>query len=88
MSMLITVVSTSVGCEGIDVSHNECLLIVDEARVYAGGTLKLMLDRTRRLELSRAGQRPAQRLRRRHSVVEWLERFHTQLVAEPFAGAR
>ena len=56
MSMAKAVVSTSIGCEGIDVAHSEHLLIVDEPRAFADAVLGLLADRERRLELGRAGR--------------------------------
>jgi glycosyltransferase involved in cell wall biosynthesis len=88
MSMSKAVVSTSVGCEGIDVSHDEHLLIVDESRAFADAVLQLIADRARRLELGRAGRDLVERQYRWDSVVDRLEGFHARLVAEHSAGAR
>lgn len=88
MSMSKAVVSTSVGCEGIDVSHDEHLLIVDESRAFADAVLQLMADRSRRLELGRAGRELVERQYRWDSVVDRLEGFHARLAAEHSAGAR
>jgi glycosyltransferase involved in cell wall biosynthesis len=88
MSMSKAVVSTSVGCEGIDVTHDEHLLIVDESRAFADAVLKLMADRSRRLELGRAGRELVERQYRWDSVVDRLEGFHARLAAEHSAGAR
>jgi len=88
MSMSKAVVSTSVGCEGIDVSHNEHLLVVDEPRAFADAVLQLMSDRPRRLELGRAGRELVERQYRWDSVVDRLEGFHARLVAEHSGGAR
>ena len=88
MSMSKAVVSTSVGCEGLDVSHDEHLLVVDESRSFADAVLQLMADRARRLELGRAGRELVERQYRWDSVVDRLEGFHARLVAEHSAGAR
>jgi glycosyltransferase involved in cell wall biosynthesis len=88
MSMSKAVVSTSVGCEGIDVSHDEHILIVDESRAFADAALTLMADRSRRLALGRAGRELVERQYRWDSVVDRLEGFHARLAAEHPAGAR
>jgi glycosyltransferase involved in cell wall biosynthesis len=81
MSMSKAVVSTSVGCEGIDVSRNEHLLIVDESRAFADAVLRLLDDRERRLELGRKGRAPVERHYRWETVVERLEGFYDHLLA-------
>jgi len=88
MSMAKAVVSTSVGCEGIDVTHDEQLLIVDEARGFADAVLQLQADRARRLEMGRAGRQLVERQYRWDSVVDRLEGFHARLVADRSASAR
>jgi glycosyltransferase involved in cell wall biosynthesis len=87
MSMAKAVVSTSVGCEGIDVTHDEHLLIVDESRAFAGAVLKLLVDRPRRLELGRAGRALVERRYRWDSVVARLESFYNELLAVRSPGA-
>jgi glycosyltransferase involved in cell wall biosynthesis len=87
MSMSKAVVSTSVGCEGIDVTHDEHLLIVDEARAFADTVLNLLIDRPRRLELGRAGRELVERCYRWDSVVARLESFYNELIAIRSAGA-
>ena len=88
LSMEKAVVSTSVGCEGIDVTHDEHLLIADEPRAFADAVLKLMADRSRRLELGRAGRALVERQYRWDTVVDRLEGFYDRLAAEHSAGAR
>jgi len=81
MSMAKAVVSTSIGCEGIDVSHDEHLLIVDEPRAFADAVLRLLDDRERRLELGRKGRALVERQYRWETVVEQLEGFYERLLA-------
>jgi len=81
MSMAKAVVSTSIGCEGIDVSHDEHLLIVDEPRAFADAVLRLLDDRERRLELGRKGRALVERQYRWETVVERLEGFYERLLA-------
>jgi sugar transferase (PEP-CTERM/EpsH1 system associated) len=87
MSMKKGVVSTSVGCEGIDVSHGEHLLIVDEPRAFADAVLQLLADRERRLALGRAGRALVERNYRWESVVERLESFYNRLLARRTSSA-
>jgi polysaccharide biosynthesis protein PslH len=88
MSMAKAVVSTSVGCEGIDVSHDEHLLIVDEPRAFADAVLRLLADRERRLELGRKGRALVERQYRWETVVGQLEDFYERLLAARSASAR
>jgi glycosyltransferase involved in cell wall biosynthesis len=81
MSMAKAVVSTSVGCEGIDVSHDEHLLIVDEPSAFADAVLRLLADRERRLELGRRGRALVEARYRWETVVERLEGFYDRLLA-------
>jgi glycosyltransferase involved in cell wall biosynthesis len=80
MSMKKAVVSTSVGCEGIDVSNGEHLLVVDEPRAFADAVLQLLADRERRLALGRAGRALVERHYRWDTVVERLEGFYDRLL--------
>ena len=81
MSMKKAVVSTSVGCEGIDVSNGDHLLIVDEPRAFANAVLELFADRKRRLALGHAGRALVERQYRWETVVERLEGFYDRLLA-------
>ncbi len=60
MSMSKAIVSTSVGCEGIDITPGEELLIADEPLIFANKVLSLMNDRRRRRELGLAARRLAE----------------------------
>lgn len=44
MSMGIPVVSTSIGCEGLDVVHNESIMIADTPEVFAETVITLLRD--------------------------------------------
>ena len=56
LSMEKAVVSTSVGCEGIDVTHGKHLLIADEPEAFAAGILKVLSDRDLAMNLGREGR--------------------------------
>ncbi|HET7217821.1 MAG TPA: glycosyltransferase [Vicinamibacterales bacterium] len=49
-------VSTSIGCEGIDVQDGEHLLTADTPQAFADATAALLRDRNRRLALGRAAR--------------------------------
>lgn len=49
-------VSTSLGCEGIDVVHDQHLLIADDAEGFANATLELMTNQARARQLATAGR--------------------------------
>jgi len=51
------VVSTSIGCEGLDVRHGEHLLVADSPGEFAQSCLGLMADRERREVLGSAARR-------------------------------
>ncbi|HET8864928.1 MAG TPA: glycosyltransferase [Gracilimonas sp.] len=46
LSMKKPVVTTSIGCEGIDVVHNEHVLVADEEKEFAESVIKLLKDNT------------------------------------------
>jgi polysaccharide biosynthesis protein PslH len=56
MAMGKAMVSTSIGCEGIDVTAGEHLLIADQPKAFADATLKLLADDRRRALLGRAAR--------------------------------
>jgi glycosyltransferase involved in cell wall biosynthesis len=51
------VVSTTVGCEGLDVVDGEHLLVADRPDLFAGRCLELMADSEKRRHLGRTGRR-------------------------------
>jgi glycosyltransferase involved in cell wall biosynthesis len=88
LSMEKPVVSTSLGCEGIDVKHLEHLLIADEARDFADAVLKLLADRELALKLGRQGRALVMRQYTWETVVNRLEGFYERLLAPAPAGVR
>jgi len=56
MAMGKALVSTSIGCEGIDVRPGEHLVLADTPAAFAQATVALLGDRARRLELGRAAR--------------------------------
>jgi len=61
MAMGKAMVSTSIGCEGLDVRLDEHLLVGDTPEQFAEKTVMLLGDRNRRLELGRAARELVER---------------------------
>lgn len=81
LSMAKAVVSTSLGCEGIDVTHLEHLLIADEPRDFADAVLKLLSDRELAAKLGREGRALVTRQYTWQTVVNRMEAFYDHLLA-------
>ena len=81
LSMAKPMVSTSIGCEGIDVVDREHLLIADDADRFADAVLELMRDRELSHALARRGRELMLARYRWEAVVETLEAFYTRLIA-------
>jgi glycosyltransferase involved in cell wall biosynthesis len=86
LSMEKAVVSSSVGCEGIDVVHGEHLLVADEPQAFADAVLHITADPELAARLGRQGRTLVQQRYRWESVVERLEVFYGRLLAEAAAG--
>jgi sugar transferase (PEP-CTERM/EpsH1 system associated) len=80
MAMAKPVVTTAIGCEGLDVVDGEHLLVAGDAQVFAEETARLMSDRKRASELGRAARALAERNYSWRAIVQQLEQFHTQLI--------
>ncbi len=61
MAMGKAMVSTSIGCEGLDVRPDEHLLVADTPEEFAGRTVRLLEDKSRRLALGRAARELVER---------------------------
>lgn len=91
LSMEKAVVSTSLGCEGIDVVHGEHLLVADGPQAFADAVLKVTADAELAARLGRQGRALVEERYRWESVVERLEGFYDGLLAgarHPRAAAR
>ncbi len=86
LSMEKSVVSTAVGCEGIDVVDGEHLLVADEPAAFADAVLSLMGDRARATELGRRGRVLVEQHYKWESVVSRLEAFYERLLTGARAG--
>ncbi len=67
------VVSTSIGCEGLEVTHGENILIADDAEDFASAVVRLFLDDDLRQRLARAGRELVERRYSWHRIGEDLE---------------
>jgi glycosyltransferase involved in cell wall biosynthesis len=81
LSMEKGVVSTSIGCEGIDVTHGEHLLIADDPRSFADSVLRLSSDRELAARLGRQGRALVERQYKWETVVDRLEAFYGRLLS-------
>lgn len=80
LSMKKPMVSTALGCEGIDVKHEEHLLIADEPAAFAGAVLRLMDEPTLGATLAQNGHALVLRRYRWESVTKQLEALYADLV--------
>jgi sugar transferase (PEP-CTERM/EpsH1 system associated) len=79
LSMAKPMVSTSVGCEGIDVADGEHLLIRDDAQTFAQGVLDLLQNCDLALNLGAQGRQLVHRKYQWATVVEQLQGFYDGL---------
>ena len=82
LSMGKPMVSTAIGCEGIDVRDREHLLIADGADAFADAVLELMGNPALARTLARNGRDLMLERYRWESVVRTLDALYTRLVAE------
>jgi glycosyltransferase involved in cell wall biosynthesis len=82
LAMERAVVSTSIGCEGIEVTHGEHLLIADEPRAFADAVLQLLSDRELACRLGRSGRVLVEGHYTWESVVERIEGFYGRLLSQ------
>lgn len=80
LSMRKAMVSTSLGCEGIDVEHGRHLLIADDPESFASAVLGLLNDSDRARALAEAGRDLVEAKYRWESVVSELESFYRELL--------
>jgi glycosyltransferase involved in cell wall biosynthesis len=80
LAMGKALVSTSLGCEGIDVEHGRHLLIADDPEAFAAAVVRVMGDPDLRRELGLAGRELVERRYGWAAAGALLEAFHSQLV--------
>ena len=66
MAMGLPVVSTTVGAEGLEITHGENILIADDADSFRASILELLADAELRARIAQAGQQVAHR-------YDWME---------------
>jgi glycosyltransferase involved in cell wall biosynthesis len=81
LSMEKAVVSTSVGCEGIDVVDGEHLLVADDPAAFADAVLSVTADDDLAARLGRQGRTLVEEHYKWESVVDRLEDFYRRLIA-------
>lgn len=81
MSMQKAIVSTTIGAEGIDVTHGENLLLADDAAAFADAVVTLLHNQEQRDHLSLAGRRLVEQQYDWTLVVRRLEQAYEQLHA-------
>lgn len=79
-------VSTALGCEGIELTHGEHLLIEDAPEAFADAVLELMTNADLARRLSEHGRALMERQYRWETAVEALEAFYARLA--PSAAPR
>lgn len=84
LSMKKPVVSTSIGCEGIEVDDREHLLIRDKPEAFAEAVLQLFKDETLRRKLISNGYDLVQSTYDWHVIGESIDRAYQKLTQEHF----
>jgi glycosyltransferase involved in cell wall biosynthesis len=77
------VVSTTLGCEGVDVTPGGDLLVADDPASFAAAVVELMENAERRQALGLGGRRLVERSYTWPSVVARLERFYEVQIGAP-----
>jgi len=80
LAMEKPVVTTTIGCEGLNVIDGDHLCIADDAQQFAETTAWLMSDRKLAAEIGREGRALAERDYSWSVIVNRLEQFHKQLI--------
>lgn len=76
MSMGKAIVSTAVGCEGLDVVHGEHILVADDPEGIAREVIKVLRDRKLARRLGEAGRRLVQKKYEWEIIARDLERVY------------
>jgi glycosyltransferase involved in cell wall biosynthesis len=83
LAMGKAVVSTSVGCEGLDVQDGKHLLIADDSKAFADSVVRLLRDPVEAAALGSRGRALVESLYGWDQSAAELERFHQSLFARP-----
>lgn len=79
----VPVISTTHGCEGLDVADGETILIRDEPQAFADGILELLADPAQRVRLRRAGRQLVETRYDWQQIFSKFEDALQELVNEP-----
>ena len=80
------VVSTSIGCEGLDVTHGVNILIADSARDFAAATVKLLSDGDLRCRLVNNARQLVENTYAWEIIADALARAYEEMVTSPEIG--
>jgi polysaccharide biosynthesis protein PslH len=83
MAMARPMVSTSLGCEGLDVEHGEHLLIGDDAEAFAEHVARLLGDADLGRRLGRAGRALAHEKYTWQAAARQLDALYGQVLTQP-----
>lgn len=76
------VVSTSIGCQGLEAITGRHLFIADRPEVFASQTVKLLKDKKLRLKMGMAGRRLVESKYNWEVIARKLEGIYQELVLE------
>lgn len=79
LAMKIPVVTTSIGCEGIEVEHEDTALIADDPRAFAESVIRLIKDRKLRQRLSCNGYELVKKKYDWPVIGELMEQAYTEI---------
>lgn len=83
MSMAKPVISTSIGCEGLDVTNEKDIIITDDRNEFANKTIALLNDEAMSQRLGRAGQKLVKEKYDWSVVLRELDEFNNRLEVFP-----
>lgn len=79
MAMGIPVVATSLAANGIDVMHNETILIADTPQEFAAETVRILRDQTLNLKIGSTGRRLVEGKYNWKAIAEELDKIYRNL---------
>jgi glycosyltransferase involved in cell wall biosynthesis len=82
MAMNIPVISTSVGCEGLDVKNGKNILIADDDKHFAKSVVNLLTNREIRVSLSEQGYALVMEQYRWDSIGRLMENSYNELTSK------
>jgi polysaccharide biosynthesis protein PslH len=76
LSQGIPMVSTTVGCEGIAVTHGQDILVADEAQAFAEATIRLLCDEALNAHITTHGRATAEQIYDYREACKPLDRIY------------